>query len=196
MRCVGLALLLLLLPGLALAEHGERLLCRDLDALTFHEELSAKLTEPGLYAGSLRSSWLGLPFAVGPELRIPGHGVSEIVVTPMKTWSPEPLRVVLSVEESSFPTPEDLDSGVMVTFHFTPLEEEEVKASLDDLLRRDLEPEVGPDLVVVVGGIPLAGSALSPLLPLDEVSVPVLERTAWEVATYLSVLLDCQREGA
>lgn len=196
MRYLPLSLLFLLLPGAALAEQGERLLCRDLDELSFHEELSAKLTDPGLYAESLRSNWLGLPYAVGPELRIPGHGVSEILVTPMKTWSPEPLRVVLSVEEASFPQPEELDSGVMVTFHFDPLDAEEVKASLDDLLRRDLEPQVGPDLVVVLDGIPLAGSALSPLLPLDEISVPILERTAWEVATYLAIVLDCEREGA
>lgn len=185
---------LLLLPGPALAERAERLVCRDLDRLAFHEELSPSHTDPDVYGASLQSNWLGVAYAVGPALRISGHAVREISVAPIKTWSPQPLRVVLDVEDASVPKGEELDPGVWVTFRFDPLEQEEVKSSLDDLERRDLEPGVGPDLVVLVDGLPLAGSALSPLLPRDEVSVPILERTVWEVATYLSIALDCRRE--
>jgi hypothetical protein len=60
-------------------------------------------------------------------------------------------------------------------------------------MERDPQPEVGPDFVVMVDGVPLAGSSLSPTLPLDRISVPILDRTPWEVATYLSVVLDCER---
>ena len=117
-------------------------------------------------------------------------------VAPIKTWRPEQMRIVLPVEESSFPAQTELDSGVMVTFHFTPLDQEEVRTSLEDLMERDPQPKVGPDFVVLVDGIPLAGSSLSPLLPLDRISVAILDRTAWEVATYLSVVLDCERQSS
>lgn len=199
MRYMLLPVSLLLLAAPALAEDtevAEQLFCHDLHELVFHEELSAKHTDPEVYGESLQASWLGVPYAVGPEMRVPGRGVSEISVTPIKIWSPEPLRVVLRVKEESLPEPWELVSGVMVTFRFDPLEQEEVKTSLEDLMRRDLEPQVGPDLVVLAGGIPLAGSALNPLLPMDEISVPILRRSAWEVATYLSVVLDCERQGS
>jgi hypothetical protein len=189
-----LAVPVLLRAAPALAEPGERLLCHDLDELAFHEELSPGATAREDYSAALRSNWLGVPYAVGPALRIPGHGVTEILVVPIKTWRPEDRRIVLPVQERSFPAQTELDSGVMVTFRFTPLDEEEVKTSLEDLMERDPQPKVGPDFVVMVGGTPLAGSALSPLLPLDRIAVPILDRTAWEVATYLSVVLDCERQ--
>ena len=190
-----ISLLLLATPALAEdTEVAERLFCHDLDELVFHEALSARHTDPELYGESLQNSWLGVPYPVGPRTRVPGHGVSEIDVKPIKIWSPEPQRVVLVVKQDSLPGRSQLDSGAMVTFRFDPLEHEEVKTSLEDLMRRDLEPRVGPDLVVLVDGIPLGGWALSPLLRTDEISVPILERSAWEVATYLSVVLDCERQ--
>lgn len=188
--------LLLAAPALAEdAEVAERLFCHDLDELVFHEALSARHTDPELYGESLQTSWLGRDYAVGPQLRVPGHGVSEITVAPIKTWSPEPLRVVLDVKEASLPEPTELDSGVMVTFHFDPLAQQEVMTSVEELIRRDLEPQIGPDFVVIVDGIPLGGWAVSPLLPTHEISVPILDRTAFEVASYLSVVLDCVRQG-
>ena len=196
MRYLLLSASVLLLAAPALAESGERLLCHDLDELAFHEELSPGVTARADYDAALQRNWLGVPYAVGPPLRIPGHGVAEILVAPIKTWRPEHRRIVLPVEESSFPAQTELDSGVMVTFRFTPLDEEELKTALADLIERDPQPKVGPDFVVMVDGIPLAGSALSPLSPLDRISVPILDRTAWEVATYLSVVLDCERQSS
>ena len=152
-------------------------------------------TDPELYGDSLQDSWLGVPYAVGPRIRVPGDGVSEIDIEPIRIWSPEPARRVLAVDEELLPESAQLESGVMVTFRFDPLEHQEVKASLEDLMRRDREPRVGPDLVVLVDGIPLGGSTLGPLLPTDAISIPILDRTAFEVATYLSAVLGCERRS-
>jgi hypothetical protein len=177
-------------------EVAERLSCYDLDELVFHEELSAQHTDPELYDDSLQASWLGVLHAVGPRLRVPGHGVSGIDVEPIKVWSPEQGRVVLGVREDSVPESAELRSGVMVRFRFDPLEQQEVAASLENLMRRDRDPRVGPDLVVLVDGVPLGGSTLSPRLPTDEIAIPILDRTAFEVATYLSSVLRCERRGS
>jgi len=180
----------------ALFEPDERLDCRDLHELAFHEELTAQHTDPLDYDASLQANWLGVPYAVGPPLRIPGQGVSQIRVTPIKTWSPASGRVVLPVKQESFPETTQLDAGVMVTFEFHPLDEEAVRVSLEDLMQRDPEPRIGPDLVVMIDGVPLAGASLHPMLPLHNIAVAVLDRSAWEVATYLSAVLDCRREGS
>jgi len=183
----------LLLPGAALAAPAERLQCNGLDAIAFHEALAASTSDPDAYAAAQRSSWLDVPYPVGPALGIDPETISEISVTSLEAWRKDPRRFVLFESGRLANPPSELEDGVMVTFHF-PLEEiEAVRATLAGVIERDAARAIGPDLVVTIAGRPLAGSALQGPDSPSEVSVLILERTLWEVTSYLSLELDCER---
>ena len=181
------------LPGTALAVPAERLQCEGLERIAFHEALLASASGAEAYTAAQRSSWLDVPYPVGPALDISPHSISEISVTSLEAWRKEPRRLVLFESGRLANPPSELEDGVMVTFHF-PLEEaERLRASLTNLAERDTAPGIGPDLVVTLAGRPLAGAALHHPEEDSEVSVLILERTVWEVSSYLSLELDCER---
>ena len=193
MRRSVLIAIVTLLPGIALAVPAERLRCEGLDAIAFHEVVTASVAGVDAFEASQRSSWLNVPYPVGPRIAISPQSIAEISVTSLEAWRKEPRRLVLFESGRLASPPSELEDGVMVTFHF-PLEETEaLRASLVDLAERDAAPGIGPDLVVTISGRPLAGSALHHPETDSEVSVLILERSVWEVSSYLSLELDCER---